>query len=599
MEWRGVDVLRRRRRGAGADARRAASCRVTRALFGAPFAMSARRRRLASVVLTTAVAAVVAVAAVLTAARPAAAQGVSNAPHARWTDVTNFSGLATAPSTKWGGALISDLDGDGWYDLVLNNHDQTNLMLYWNNRNGSFVRGTDPLPVPSPQPAFRRGQNPLPFLIDAHGLTAGDIFLTGSSDFIVMQGGANGGAPATPRLLRSSGRSRMLVQAQRATTLEADTGGRGRTPLLVDMDGDGDLDLILLNYVVGAGAPGPRQRVYENRDGVYVRRNDSGLENANVERAILTDLNGDGLLDLVAFPFLRIYIATGDLTFEDRTLDWMRFVPNWGRVGTNVWAAAELDANNDGRWDVYLAKNQDQDAMLLNIDNEFFRLAPWTSFAADSRGHGDVTVGDFNNDGATDVFLSYAVPAPPMGAAPAEPRPAVAREDVLLTNGGSANFTLTVSHGANQVSQAAGDSVQAFDYNLDGRLDLLIGAGDEVIGRGPLGTWSLFANTILLPAVGGNHWLIASVGRSPNRRAAGTNAELMLTVAFPNGQDQLSLMRRVGGAGGSGTSEDLRLVHFGLGRRTQVVRLTVRWSDGTTVTRTDVPIDTVYTVTAV
>eukprot|EP00168_Porphyra_purpurea_P020996 TRINITY_DN909_c0_g1_i3.p1 TRINITY_DN909_c0_g1~~TRINITY_DN909_c0_g1_i3.p1 ORF type:complete len:561 (+),score=233.48 TRINITY_DN909_c0_g1_i3:289-1971(+) len=560
--------------------------------------MSALWRPAPSLALTAAVAAAL-VASALTAARPAGAQGVDNAAHARWADVTNVSGLVTAPATKWGGALIADLDGDGWYDLVLNNHDQTNLMLYWNTRNGTFARGADPLPGPAPQPAFAAGRDPLPFLIDAHGLTAGDIFLTGSSDFIVMQGGANGGAPATPRLLRSSGRSRVLEQAQRATMLEDDTGGRGRTPLLVDMDRDGDLDLILLNYVVGAGAPGPRQRVYENHDGVFVRRNDSGLENANVERAILTDLNGDGRLDVVAFPFLRIFIATGNFTFEDRTVEWMRLVPNRGRVGTNVWAAAELDADNDGRWDVYLAKNQDQDAVLLNVDNEHFRLAPFTSFAADSRGHGDVTVGDFNNDGATDVFLSYAVPAPPMGATPAGPRPAVAREDVLLTNGGAANFTLTVSHGANQVSPAAGDSVQAFDYNLDGRLDLLIGAGDEVFGRGPLGTWSLFANTIYLPAVGGNHWLIASVGRSPNGRAAGTNAVLSLTAALPNGQEELSLLRRVGGAGGSGTSGDLRLVHFGLGRRTQVVRLTVRWSDGSAVTRTDVPVDTVYTVTAV
>ncbi|GAB0491500.1 hypothetical protein MMPV_002754 [Pyropia vietnamensis] len=544
-----------------------------------------RRQRVGGVAAAAIAAALLAVAAAVTPL-PACAQGLNNAPHARWTDVTASSGLFMRESTKWGGALISDLDGDGWYDLVLNNHDQTNLMLFWNNRRGRFVRGRDPLP-----PVFSRGPDPLAFLIDAHGLTAGDIFLKGSSDFVVMQGGANGNAPATPRLLRSSGRARQLTQAQRATGLEADTGGRGRTPLLVDLDRDGDLDLILLNYVVPPGVPGPRQRVYENVGGRYVRRMNTGLENANVERAILTDFNGDGRMDVVAFPFLRLYQATGNFKFADVTRQWLARVPNRGVVGRNVWAAAELDANGDGRWDLYLAKNQARDALLLNVNNQYFTLKPLTGFAAASRGHVDVTVGDFNNDGAVDVFLSYA-------ATPRNGR-ARAREDVLLTNGPGTNFTLTVSHGANQVSDAAGDSVQAFDYNRDGRLDLLIGAGDEVLGRGPLGRWALFANTIRPASAGGGHWLLLSIGRSPNRRAAPTNAVIRVTAAFPDGSRPRTFLRRVGGAGGSSTTDDLRVVHVGLGPRRRVTLVTVRWSNGSVVTRRNVPVDRLYTVTAV
>lgn len=423
-------------------------------------------------------------------------------------------------------------------------------------------------------------------------MTAGDIFLTGSSDFVVMQGGANGDAPATPRLLRSSGASRRLEQAQRATGLEADTGGRGRTPLLVDLDGDGDLDLILLNFVVPAGAPGPRQKVYENVGGRYVRRNNTGLENANVERAILSDLNGDGRMDVIAFPFFRIFEATDDFKFADVTDTWMWRLPNRARIGNSVWSAAELDANGDGRWDLYLAKNQGADVLLLNVDNKYFKLSDADAGPTGTRRHhADVTVGDFNNDGAVDVFLSYAL-------APANDT-AVAREDVLLTNGPDTKFTLTVAHGANQVSNAAGDSVQAFDYNRDGRLDLLIGAGDEVASRGPVGKWALFSNTIRPAWAGGAHWLLVSVGRSPNRRAAPTNALLYLTATDADGKGERTFMRRVGGAGGSSTNDDLRVVHFGLGRLNRATRLTVEWSDGTLVERTDLPMDTVYTVTAV
>lgn len=569
-------------------------------------------RRVAPSALGAAAAVLLAVTAAV-APHAAAGQGLDNAPHARWADVSASSGLTKSASTKFGGALISDLDGDGWYDLVLNNHDQTNLMLYWNDRRGGFVRGADLLPAftrgrtpraaatPSPEEnasasdsvrAFTRAPDPLKFLIDAHGLTAGDIFLDGSSDFIVMQGGANGDAPATPRLLRSWGKSRRLEQAQRATGLEADTGGRGRTPLLVDLDGDGDLDLILLNYVVPAGAPGTRQRVYENVGGRFVLRENTGLENANVERAILTDFNGDGWMDVVAFPFLRLYRATGNFKFTDVTSSWMWRVPNWGNIASNVWSAADLDANGDGRWDLYLAKNQGADVLLLNVDNDHFELSDaGGSPTGSNRRHADVTVGDFNNDGAVDVFLSYAM-APPDGKA-------VARKDVLLTNGPGTNFTLTVNHGANQVSAAAGDSVQAFDYNRDGRLDLLVGAGDEVASRGPVGTWALFANTIRPASAGGAHWLLVSVGRSPDRRAAPSHALLYLTATDADGGAKRTFMRRVGGAGGSSTNDDLRVVHFGLGPRTRVTLLTVQWSNGVSVERTDVPVDAVYTVTEV
>lgn len=114
-----------------------------------------RLRVVASSALAGAAAVLLAVVtAAVVAPHPAAGQGLDNAPHAQWTDVTALSGLSTSASTKFGGALISDLDGDGWYDVVLNNHDQTHLKLYWNNRRGGFVRGSDLLPP------FTRGSIP-------------------------------------------------------------------------------------------------------------------------------------------------------------------------------------------------------------------------------------------------------------------------------------------------------------------------------------------------------------------------------------------------------------------------------------------------------
>lgn len=504
--------------------------------------------------------------------------------HATWTAAGAAAGIDGEVSTKWGGALIADLDGDGWDDLILNNHDKTPLRLYWNTRRGDEAEE-------QPSTHFVRAPDPLGFLIDAHGQTAGDIFLTGTAASVVMQGGANGDEPATPRLLRSYGDNRRaLVQAQRMTGLEGDSGGRGRSPLLVDLDGDGDLDLITLNYE-DKPAPGPRQRVYENVGGKFVRRHGTGLEEAGVEYAILTDFDNDGRMDVVAFPYFRLYRATGDFAFADVTDEWMRRVPGGADAGRFTSAAAELDANNDGLWDLFLARKAQPDVLLLNAGS-FFISAP---LPPTSTHHGDVTVGDFNNDGAVDIFLSSAATA----------TSARLRRDVLLSGDGRGGFTLApaAAHGVAVRTAAGGDSVQAFDVDRDGRLDLLVGSGGEVAAFGPPGGWDLFLNAIPLPTQGGGHWLAVSVGRSVGRSAAASGASLRLTVDTHEGDDaedrpRRTLHRRVGGAGGSGSDDCLRVVHFGLGTADRVVELSVRWTDGSVMVRRDVPIDSLYTATA-
>jgi len=503
-------------------------------------------------------------------------------PPARWTSAAPFSGLDRNTSIKWGGALISDLDSDGWYDLVLHNHDRTPLAVYWNTQRTAA----------GPAKAFTRGRDLFNFRFDAHGLTSGDIFLRGTEAVVSSQGGGYGSNPGKPFLLRHVDESepRVFGRADKETGLEAATpGGRGRTPLLIDCDGDGDLDLIFLNFVLARGVKGDRQHVVENRGGRFVRRWRTGLENADVERAIITDFDGDGRLDVVAFPLLHLFRATGNCAFEDVTAKWMARVPDGARIGKNVWAAAELDANNDGRWDLYLAKNSEADALLLNVNNDHFVLG--APPAGSRRRHHDVTIGDFNNDGNVDVFLSSQPPAAD-GVTPRR------RPDALLTGDGAGGFVGTTEHGATVVTAAGGDSVQALDFDRDGRLDLLVGSGPEVPSQGPLGGWRLFHGASPLPAGGGGHWLEVSVGRSPDRRAAPTGALLTLTVNGGGG-GRRTLVRRVGGAGGAGSTDNLRVVHFGLGEADTVESLVVRWSDGVRVRRTQVPVDAVYEVTAV
>lgn len=520
----------------------------------------------------------VAFAAVAAAVIFAAAGRLSTAAgalqHATWTESTASIGLPLDKAVKYSGACIADFDGDGQYDMMLSNHDSTRLHLFFNNGAGAFTRAPDPLR----------------FLIDAHGMAAGDVMGTGAADFIVAEGGSNGGQPVTPRMLMSMGRARKLVQAQQRSGLLGEPGGRGRTPLLFDMNRDGRLDLLVLNYRLGE-FPGPRQKVYENGkpDGKFTRLASTGLEDVDVERAILTDLNGDGRLDVVAFPFFRLFLATGDFKFKDVTAEWMAGVPNWQSRTAGVLAAAELDTTNDGLWDLYLVRGyKGPDMLLRNSGKGRFVDASSGLPAQGNAAYIDVSVGDTNNDGLTDIFVGSLL-------APANGKPVV-RADALLTNAGDGTFVRSLLHGARQVTAAPADSVQLFDYDLDGRLDLLVGGGDEVVAwrnvTGVPGPWSLFTSTIARPEEGGFHWLIVRVGRSPNGRAAAGGAALTV-VAMGDGQ-VLTLRRRVGGAGGSATTEELRMVHFGLGALPIVSSVEVIWSDGSRLKRRDAVADAVF-----
>jgi len=512
---------------------------------------------------------------------------------ASWTSAAAYSGFDRNTSTKWGGGLIADIDGDGWYDVVLHNHDKTPLALYWNTRRGGGGGAR-------PATAFARAPDPFPWRFDAHGLTAGDLFLNGADAVVAAQGGNYGRNPGKPMLLRAPPSARRsLARGDEETGLAAATpGGRGRTPLLVDLDRDGDLDLILINYERDASGARDRQHIVENRGGRLLRwRGRTGLEFAGIERAILTDLNGDGRLDVVGFPYFRIYIAVGDFAFEDRTRAWTRAIPDAARVVGSVRAAAELDANGDGRWDVYVVRGPEPDVLLLNVDNDHLVLG--APPAGGRRDHSDVTVGDFNNDGHMDVFLTSAPPV----ADGATVRP---RRDVLLTGDGGGRFTASTDHGATVDTVAVGDSVQAVDFDRDGTLDLLVGSGPEVPEQGPFGGWDLFRGVPPPPTAAARaHWLEVAVGRSPDRRAAPTGALVTVTVAGGGGDGgdggggTRAHRRRVGGAGGSGSTDNLRVVHFGLGAAAAVLAVDVRWSNGAAVRRTGVPVDGVYEVTAV
>ncbi|MEM1012367.1 MAG: CRTAC1 family protein [Planctomycetota bacterium] len=240
-----------------------------------------------------------------------------------------------------------------------------------------------------------------------------------------------------------------------------------------------------------------------------------------------------------------------------------------GWMGDNQWKLAFKLAERDRAWHVWGTFQNVQDFttefdainpalpdVLLRNDGgtltDISHLLPEQS-QADNRG---VTPGDFNNDGLVDFYVyRFGVPSR-------------RHADFILLNRGD-SFEVFENHGATDINaEANGDMGIAFDYDLDGDLDLF--SGDEG------GPWRLFANqhTDAREESVQDHILLR-VGNSPD----GTDpmgAIVRITSAS-------GTQTRIVGSGAAAFSQSLlNIVHFGLGDDTVVETVTVSWRDGTT-----------------
>lgn len=274
---------------------------------------------------------------------PQQAQRRAEVPKVRFTDITAAAGITfrhengargqkLLPETMGGGAVWSDLDGDGDADLLCVNS------TWWPDdpRRGNATAGQPPThrlyrndTPPGGDPRFTdiTAGSGLDVAEYAMGATAGDFDGDGRPDLYLTCVGPN-------RLLRNLGNCRFAD-----ITAETGTAGSAQdwstAAAWVDVDNDGDLDLFVGNYVqwspqldfevnnqlVGVGRAygrpwnfsGSLPRLYRNDSlggrlkftdvsagsGLQVRNPATGLPMAKTLAVAPVDLNGDGWLDLV------------------------------------------------------------------------------------------------------------------------------------------------------------------------------------------------------------------------------------------------------------------------------------------------------------
>lgn len=581
-------------------------------------------------------------------------------------EVTEEVGLITSKTWKYGGPAVADINNDGHYDLMLSNHHIVPAQLFWGTSEHNYKEHSKPL-----------------MKFDVHGIAPGDYDHDGDADVLVSVGGGNGSSPQPPRLLRNDGGQFSDVTDEAGI---GDMGARGRAVRWVDLDGDGDLDILQINAPVVIGEKIPRNLMHENLgNGKFRYIANSEIENIDAERVLLTDFNGDHIPDLICFTPLSLWQGKGDFEFNNVT---QKMLPESLHDTQHVMAVADLDFDNDGDLDVYLARGKtyyelannsvtlDRSSGRLDLRDEGNKSHDGLTFWADDR----VQLHDFSHwprgvEFQPQVFLGKAktaidAPAEPMSVASEdamgfpqsvdqsgwylgylgdgkwrlewllksnlawglrasisgvkefetawEPQsPGVADllllnengrftdasqllpkeandnnwgvtvgdlnndswtdlfvyrfgglnervTDALFMNAGGKRLTSSLVHGAVNVDEPTshGDMGAAFDYDLDGRVDILSGNDDQ-------GSWKLYQNTT--PEAG--NYSLVRVAYSPKGVDA-IGAEIWLES---NGK---TYYRRVGSAGATHSQSVLNTAHFGLGGNTEISRITVRWRDG-------------------
>ena len=267
-------------------------------------------------------------------------------------------------------------------------------------------------------------------------------------------------------------------------------------------------------------------------------------------------------------------------------------------LGSNGGMIAS-DFDDDGWPDLYVGVYEAPNHLFLNGEQGHFRDATTGEIDDPGQAYGAAS-GDIDNDGDLDLFQAAG------GGGGAG-----AYRSLMLQNLGAGQF-LDVTEGVGLSALGSDNTLgpNLADIDNDGDLDLLtsnphflfLNNGDGIfVDRTSLsglthvqshiatGDYDLDGfldiatrSTLYRNNRNANHWLrVELAGRESNR--SGIGARLIATSGdLLQGQEIL---------GGRGYAQDEMVAHFGLGQRTQVDRLEIRWPSGQVEVLSDIPAD--------
>ena len=501
-----------------------------------------------------------------------------NAGDGSFVDASAKAGVALGDRVSVG-ATFADYDNDGFADLFVTSTRGGNV-LFHNRGDGSFEDVTAAAGVKH----VGHSQTPVFFDYDDDGDL--DLFLTNTAhwttDTVDSTSGAYEGKASLPALMGSPTESNILYRNDgdgTFTDVTDSAGLRGEgwagDVAVFDYDEDGFMDLFVPS-MFGRG------QLYRN-DGhgtfTDVTAESLGKTSHGAIGTKVFDYDGDGRLDLFVVDMhsdmwmgldARQASLNAAQEFQRR-----RFLSSAGPT-VNEDAPGFIERQRTE----FAEHGQDFDAAIFG--NALYRNAGGGKFEETAVGAGletfwpwGIASGDYDDDGHEDVFITSG-----MGY------PFYYWPNQLMMNDGDGTFTDRAATlgvepppgGIHQERTIAGReaarssrSAAVADFDGDGRLEIVVNNFND--------RPYLFANRFPKRS----YVELRLTGTRSNRDAIGAVARLFAGSTV--------MVRQVNPAGGY-LAQSSKVLHFGLGERTKVDSIVVRWPRGTVQTVTGPHVDT-------
>jgi len=476
-----------------------------------------------------------------------------------------------------GGGVAGDFNNDGYHDIFVLAGGGVPDYLYINNADGTFDEQATRWGIDRAQHSF--GASAVDFNNDGYL----DIFVTSYGD------GAFAPAAGEMTLYKNNGPDIDGNWSFSDTAIECGVNrlfGNTRDGIgsgWGDYDLDGDLDLMVCGY----NESRPCNRLFRN-NGPDINDDytftdvtiEAGIEFTEVPGFIphFVDMNNDLYPELILVSDTgrsRYLVNTGQSTFIDMTHT-AHGLGTASAMGIDVG-----DINNDGLLDMYISSitydfsgGPGNVLLIQNSDGSFNNTARDNGTYAGDWGWG-VLMHDFDHDRDLDLaetngFLGYS-----------------GRPAVLFENMGDGDTFNEVASQAGFIHTGQGRGLVRLDIENDGDLDIVI---FENVGKLRLYENLLVENNTT-PSNG--NWTRVTLDTSANDTLAPHGIGAM--VSFITGdQTQLRPMH----CGASHASSSPVEVHTGLGDSSTIDAIQVRWPDGSFTTLANVTANQTLTIAA-
>jgi hypothetical protein len=520
-----------------------------------------------------------------------ALSGIGGTSQVRFIDTSKKAGISAeitsgGPAKNYvlevngSGVCWFDYDNDGYMDLYLVNGSSLRELqgqkpltphrnyLFRNNRDGTFTDVTERAAVPGKGWGF--------------GCVAADFDNDGNTDLFITNFGSN-------ILYRNNGNGTFSDVTEKAGLGGGNIWHTGAA--FADYDGDGYLDLYVAGYLdfdlqhpelktcdyrgIQVHACGPLG--YRGAPDALYHNNGNGTFTDVTERAgvkdkklyfgfavIFDDLDGDGKPDIFVANDSNpnyLYRNKGNGTFEETGVAAGAAFNSDGRELSSMGVAVG-DYDHDGRMDLFVTTFANDNYVLFHNDGQGF-----FSDRSYPAGLGEATIAwlgwatfflDYDNDGWIDLFAANGHVYPEVDGRSSEKY----RQPLLLfrnlANGKFVDISREAGLTAMPWRSARGGAY--CDFDNDGDLDIALSNIDDTAQ--------------LLENIGGNerNWIaLKLIGTKSNRDGIGAQVKIQAGNLI-----QYDHVR----AGGSYLSNHDPRLHFGLGERSTVDAIEIRWPSG-------------------